>query len=228
MQLSKVARLVLTDSIALLLTLLISLASVVVFHVPVAITLVLVLAIELLTQALPLSVLAKYKGSHKPDYHLSHQAIMEVITFGVLAAALAYGNYLLFFARHGLSPAHMDTANPLYAQAITLTYLTLVLCQFMNLLFVRADKRKRFFTKYLWSNQKLLQAGGVSAFILINVIYNHWIQPIFGTGPLDIIDWLAAVAAAGFYTGWRIFQRHTRHHARHAVIKLHREVHNAR
>ena len=70
--------------------------------------------------------------------------------------------FLLFFARHHLSPVHLSTFNPLYSEATTLTYLTLVLCLYVYLLFERSDVHEKFFTGYLLSNTKLLIAFAVS------------------------------------------------------------------
>lgn len=158
----------------------------------------------------------------------SFGAIGSFIGFGLLAAALAYGNYLLFFARHHLSPAYLDPTLPLYHQATALTCLTLILCLYIYLLFERADVHEKFFTNYLLSNKKLLRAFAVSLFVVAAITYIPWLQTFFAAGPLSIVDWLTALLAAGLYTGFRLLQRHTRKHTRHAVLRLHREVHTAR
>jgi Ca2+-transporting ATPase len=159
------------------------------------------------------------------DHILNGPAVREFLMFGLLSAAIAYTNFLFFFARRGLSPVSIDKTSALYAQATILTYLTLVLCQFMNLLLVRADEHKNFFSSYLWSNKKLLVAFGISFFCIANIMYNPVIQPYFHAGSLSFIDWLTAVGAAGIYLGIRLMQRHTRKHTRQAVVKLHRELH---
>ena len=145
--------------------------------------------------------------------------------FGLLSAVLAYGNYLFYFVRHGLSPVYIDTTSSLYMHATILTYLTIVLCQFMNLLLVRSDEHSKFFSRYLWSNKKLLVAFGISLFCIVTIMYNPWVAPYFNAGPLSVGDWLTAVAVAGIYLSIRLAQRHTRKHSRQAIIKLHREIH---
>lgn len=218
----------LTDSTALIGIVIIGLVAMVSTHVPPAITLVQVLAVELLAQALLLSALSQEKRILAPRKTAQHQIIVEIIVFGILAAVIAYINYRLFFVRNGLAPAYIDTTHPLYVQATSLTYLTLVLCQFMNLLFIRSDERKLFFTDYLWRNQKLVQAAAVSFFMLLVIIYNPWLQSFFGTGPLGLWDWIMAILCAATYTGLRVLQRHTRQHTRHEVVKLHHKVHTKR
>ena len=168
-------------------------------------------------------------GQYFPNDHiLNRRSLGEFLGFGALTAILAYGNFLFFFIRAQLSPAYIDTSSQLYARATILTYLTIVLCQFVNLLFVRADEHESFFTNYLWSNKKLLAGFAISFFLIANIMYNPWIQPYFGAGPLNFGDWLTAVVCAGLYFAVRLSQRYTRKHSRHAVLELHHQVYGSK
>jgi len=229
----KAARCALTDNAGELITVLMGLVAVSLWHVAPAITALQILAIDVVAQILPITALGwdKAQGNlmrEEPrdlhDHIVNNQAIGGFIGFGLLAALLAYGNYLFFFVRHNLSPAHIDPLLPLYHQATTLTYLTLVLCLYVYLMFERSDRHEKFFTSYLWSNKKLLAAFAVSFFLIGNIIYNPWIQPYFRAGSLTLTDWLTAIVCAGLYTGFRLFQRHTRKHSRRAVLKLHHQL----
>jgi Ca2+-transporting ATPase len=230
----KAARCAMTDNASELIAILISLGSQVLFQIPMAITAIQILAIDVIAQMFPITALGWDKAQSNlmhdrprrlSDHILNGPAVREFLMFGLLSAAIAYTNFLFFFARRGLSPVSIDKTSALYAQATILTYLTLVLCQFMNLLLVRADEHKNFFSSYLWSNKKLLVAFGISFFCIANIMYNPVIQPYFHAGSLSFIDWLTAVGAAGIYLGIRLMQRHTRKHTRQAVVKLHRELH---
>jgi Ca2+-transporting ATPase len=230
----KAARCALTDNAGELIVILISLLAVTLLHIPMAITAIQILAIDIIAEMLPITALGWDKAQHrlmsdKPrklsDHILNRASVREFVTFGLLSALLAYGNFLFYFARHGISPYFIDVTSQLYAHATILTYLTIVLCQFINLLLVRSDAHEKFFTSYLWSNKKLLIAFAISFFAVLNVIYNPLVSPYFGAGPLSVGDWLTAVVAAGIYLGVRLVQRHTRKHTRHEVIKLHREIH---
>lgn len=230
----KAARCALTDNAGELITVLLSLGAFSLFHIAPAIAAIQILAIDVVAQILPITALGwdKAQGNlmhEKPrdlhDHIINQRAISGFVGFGLLAALLAYGNYLYFFIRHNLSPQFLDRDLPLYHQATTLTFLSLVLCLYVYLMFERADSHTKFFTEYLWSNKKLLGAFGISFFLIANLIYNPWIQPYFSTGSLGFVDWLTAFFCAGLYMLLRLAQRHTRKHTRHAVIKLHREVH---
>jgi Ca2+-transporting ATPase len=229
----KAARCALTDNAGELITVLLGLSAVAIFHIPPAISPIQILAIDVVAQILPITALGWDKPlanlmHEKPrnlhDHIINPRAITGFIGFGALAACFSFLNFLFFFVRHNLSPRYIDPANPLYLEATTLTYLTLVLCLYVYLLFERADAHEKFFTKYLWSNKHLLIAFGLSFFLIGNVIYNPVVAPYFSSHPLTIIDWLTALFFAGAYLCFRLLQRHTRKHTRRAVVALHREL----
>jgi len=226
----KAARCALTDNAGELLAILISLIGQSVFHIPLAITAVQILAIDVIAQMFPITALGWDGAQHKlmhdqprrlSDHIINKKAVGEFIGFGLLSAALAYANFLFFFERRGLSPVHIDSTSTLYSRATILTYVTIVLCQFINLMLVRSDNHERFFTSYLWSNKKLLIAFAISFFCIANIIYNPWIHPYFHAGPLTWGDWLSALAVAIIYFSLRLLQRHTRKHSHAALLRDH-------
>ena len=232
----KAARCALTANAAELMTVLFGLAALAVFHIPPAITAIQILAIDVVAQILPITALgwdkplAKLMRAKPRDLHdhiINKRAISGFIGFGALAAGISYANYAVFFIRHHLSPAYIDTTTPLYLEATTLTYVTLVLCLYVYLLFERADAHEKIFTSYLWSNQKLLIAFGLSFILIGNIVYNPLLHSYFSTADLGWGDWLSALLGAGIYFMIRLAQRHTRKHSRRAVIGLHNEVHKA-
>jgi Ca2+-transporting ATPase len=230
----KAARCALTDNAGELFVILISLVMQALFHIPLAITAIQILAIDVIAEMFPITAL----GWDKPLANLMHErprklkdhilnvsSVREFIGFGLLSAVLAYANFVFFFSRQGLSPKFIDPSSQLYMQAAILTYVTIVFCQFINLLLVRVGDSEKFFGKYLWSNKKLLWAFGISMFCILNLVYNPWIQPYVRSHALSPVDWLTALAAAAIYLGVRLLVRYEGKHSRHSVIKLHHEVH---
>lgn len=224
MKLTKVTRSVLTDVIALVTIFVVGLIVEHAYHIPLPVTFIQLLGLELLVLARPIATLRYDRDKHKVRDTHDRQVIFEIVVFGLISAGLAALNYLFFFARHSLSPAYIDTANPLYLQATTLALLTLAFCQSLHLFFTRADAEKNLSLHYSRKNKKLLQAWAVALFVLLNFVYDPLFHGLFRTRPLDAIDWLSALAMAGIYFGTRLTQRHTREHTRHAVAKLHREL----
>lgn len=231
----KAARCALTDNAGELLIILISLAMNAVFHIPMAITAIQILAIDVVAEMFPITALGWDKASsnklmrEKPrklkDHILNRGSVQEFIGFGLLSAVLAYANFVWFFERQGLSPSYIDSGSQLYMQATMLTYVTLVLCQFINLLLVRSENSEPFFSRYLWSNKKLLWAFGISLFCIFNLIYNPWVQPYIRAHSLTFGDWLTALLAAGIYLVIRLLIRNRPRHNRNLVVRLHHEVH---
>ncbi len=190
------------------------------YHLPPAITFMQIIALDLLLCA-PIAALA-YEKNYLKINNIRWQA---PVAFGILAALIGFANYLLFFARHHLSPLYIDAGLPMYHQATSLTLLTILFCTLTYLLFERADHHEQFFTEHLHSNDKLLQGFGLSLAVLAAIVYLPWLQPIFSTAPLDIVDWASALLAVCVYSLLRLLQRHTRKHSRHAVLKLHNQTH---
>jgi P-type Ca2+ transporter type 2C len=211
----KAARCALTDNAGELFTVLISLAALSIFHVAPAITAIQILAIDVVAQILPITALGwdsaqndlMHGWPRNPrDHIISLPSIAGFIIYGLLASVLSYSNYLLFLVRHHLSLSRINQSLAIYHQATTLTYVTLVLCLYVYLMFER-NNDDHFFTGYLWSNKKLLIAFLLSFFLIGNIVYNPWIQPYFSSGPLRLIDWATAFSCALIYACIRLSLR---------------------
>lgn len=223
---TKIARCVLTDLTAFATVLLISLYGAHVLHIPAAILIVQLLALELVSQIFPISTLIH--DQDKPKKRPTRYIKLEIVTFGLLAGMITYASYLLFFGYHVISPAYIDTGNPLYQQATTVAFVTLAFCQAIHLLFVRADEHDHVLTDYLLSNKRLLQAYGVSLFLILNVVYNPLLQSLLSTTSIGPAEWAAATLCAGVYALIRRLQRYTRKHSRHELVRLQRELNSKR
>jgi Ca2+-transporting ATPase len=227
---TKAARSAITANTAELGVVLISLAGQAIFDIPIAILAVQILAIDLIAELFPITALG-WDPAHrdlmhdKPrnvkDHIINKGAVAEFAFYGLLAGALAYGNFLFFFTREGVPAGGAADSGVLYAQATILTYLTVVLCQFVNIMFVRSSGSESFFNRYLWSNKKLLWSFVASFVCILAIVYVPFIQPYFHAEALSVLDWLCAMAAAGIYLLVRLFHRWSGRHSRKAVLALH-------
>ena len=179
-----------------------SLAAFSIFHIPLAISVMEILAIDLIAELFPIAALGWDPADgelmddqpRNPNNHiLEPRSMIDLAWSGLLIGVLAFSNYLLFFSRAHISPHTVTPWSPIHMEATSITYLTIVLCQLGNIM----QRRSRYgiFTLYQFKNNKLWLALALSMFCVANIIYNPWIAPYFRAGPLAFIDWIYAVAA---------------------------------
>lgn len=218
-----------TSNAAELVVNLVSLLALALFRVPLAMSVMEILAIDMIAELFPIAALGwdradgelmhdKPRNTH--DHILNTPSVIDLLWCGLLIGGLAFANFILFFWRNGLSAAHAETVSPLlYMKATTLTYLTIVLCQLLNILQRRS--RSGLFTRYQFHNRALAIAMSFSLVCVLNIIYNPYLNVYFGAGPLHIIDWAYALGAAAIFILIREVQRYANtHHSREAILEL--------
>lgn len=197
---------ILTGNASELFTILISLVAFSVWGIPIAISVVLILAIDLIAELLPVAALGwdpadgqvMDEKPRDPQHHiLNRTSVLDLALSGLFIGSLSYASYLFFIQRSGVEPSTIDTTGVVYASAITMTYVTICLCQFANILVRRGHSyRQSLFSSYLWSNRKLLVAFCLSIGCMALISYNPLLQSYFGSGPLKLVDWGYAAGAA--------------------------------
>jgi Ca2+-transporting ATPase len=221
-----------TSNSAELIVNLTSLAAATLFHIPLAISVMQILAIDLVAELFPIAALGKDKADrdlmdapprNPKDHILNSRAIVDLLWCGLLIGGFAFINYLLFFDRQGVSAENLAAGSAIHMQATSLTYLTIVLCQLCNIMQRRTSAG--FFSRYQFHNKQFWLALALSMFCVLNIIYNPWIAPYFKAGALGFVDWLFAIGAAALFLAIREFQRHNKKHHRKVVLDLHRKVH---
>ncbi len=222
-----------TSNAAELVVNLTSLGAFIVFGFPLALTVMEILAIDMIAELFPLAALGWDKADHelmseKPrdphDHILNKRSILDLLWCGILIGGLAFTNYAFFFWRHGIQAVDANVLTPeFYMKATALTYLTIVLCQLFNILQRRSQKG--LFTRYQLHNKALWIAIAFSLFCIGNIIYNPVVAPYFGAGPLDPGDLLCAFGAAAVFVAVRELQRHANtHHTRDHILQLLKET----
>lgn len=220
-----------TSNAAELIVNLTSLAATTLFGIPLAISVMQILAIDLVAELFPIAALGRDRADgelmtdpprNPKDHILSTSSVIDLLWCGILMGGFAFLNYLWFFHREGVSAEHLTAGSPIHMQATALTYLTIVLCQLANIMQRRT--RAGFFSRYQFHNIQFWLAMALSVFCVINIIYNPWVAPYFKAGALSLSDWLYAFAAAGIFILIREFQRYTNKHHRKAVLALHKKV----
>jgi len=185
-----------------------SLIGTTIFHYPLAILAVQILAIDLVGEMLPLTFLTwdpaqprimteapRNTGEHIMNKH----SLFDLAWSGLIMGGIGYANFLFLFYRENVSPIGIASDNLFYMRATTLTYITIVFVQWANIMSRRAGGREFVLSSYLWSNKRLLLGFGISLFFLLNIVYNPFISQYIGTAPMTLIDWLYAIAGGLIY-----------------------------
>jgi len=191
----------LTSNIAELSIVLLGLVGVALFGWPIPILVIQILAIDLLAEILPLTALTFDPGSKdlmtspprkRSEHILNKHTMLEILLLGFIMGALAFANFGLFMQRTGVE---LTTTHTLYQRATTLSYTTIVLCQFVNIM----SRRYNFdsiFNSNIWSNRKLLWSIAISIVLTLTAIYTPFINKFLAFAPLNLTDWAYALLAA--------------------------------
>lgn len=203
-----------TSNSAELVVNLTSLAVTSIMGVPLALSIMQILAIDLIAELFPIAALGWDKADRdlmgepprNPKYHiLDKENIIDLLSCGVIIGGFAFINYILFFGRHGVDMYGVTSGSIIHMKATTLTYLTIVLCQLGNI--VQRRSHQGIFSLYQFHNKYLWGAIGLSLFCVLNIIYNPLIAPYFSSASLTLGDWSFALGSAIIFLGIRELER---------------------
>ncbi|MBU4486888.1 MAG: cation-translocating P-type ATPase, partial [Candidatus Delongbacteria bacterium] len=116
------------------------------FGWPIPIFAIQILAIDLLAEILPLTALTFDPGykelmisppRSRDEHIINKYSGLEIIFFGVLMGGLAFANFGYFINRMGIE---LVNNHELYYRATTITYMTIAVAQFVNILSRRYDR----------------------------------------------------------------------------------------
>lgn len=202
-----------TSNSAELVVNLVSLAAFSILGVPLALSIMQILAIDLIAELFPIAALGWDEADRElmeesprdPKHHiLNRDTITDLLWCGILIGGLAFTNYLLFYNRNGLAASNVQPDSLIHMKAATMTYLTIVLCQLVNILQRRSQEG--LFTRYQLHNKHLWGAILLSLCCVMAVIYSP-INSYFGSGPLSLMDWTFALSASVIFLSIRELQR---------------------
>ena len=181
---------------------------------PLMITVMLIIAIDLIAELFPMVALGwdKAEGSvmtepprSPKDHILNRRNIILVSWVGGLIGVLSVANFYFFFYRTGISPEGLGNGTTAAMQASTLVYVTIMVCQLVNILYMRSSRG--LFTTYQFHNKKLFFAYLLSIICILNIVYNPWLQPYFRSASLNVSDWATAIGAGIIFIACREFVR---------------------
>jgi Ca2+-transporting ATPase len=143
-----------------------------------------------LTRDPPAIWLMESKPRDVNQHILNRPVIIDVLLAGALMGLIAFVTYILYFIFHGLSLRGIHTTWISYMTATTVTYTSIVFCQYISLLFRRVWSDESIFTSYLRSNKKLLRAFLMSFVGVLMLIYVPVVRDFFAFGSMRLVDWI--------------------------------------
>lgn len=174
------------------------------FGLPISILAVQILAIDLVAEMFPLMALTfdppednimKVPPRDVQQHVVNKTSLYSIIFYGFLKGLSGYMSFLFVFLFNNLDKP-MDERIRI---AHTVAYMGVVLAQFANILSLRT--RKSIFSKYLFSNTKLIGAYLLSFIAIVAIAYVPWIHFYLQTAPLSLNDWLYPIAGAVIFLG---------------------------
>jgi len=194
----------LTSNIGELAIVLLGLLGIALFDWPIPIVVVQILAIDLLAEILPLTALTFDPGSSQlmtspprslKEHILNKSTMLEILFLGLIMGGLGFINFIIFMQYTGTT---LTDNHELYSRATTLSYATIVGCQYINIL----SRRYRFtsiFNRNIWSSSKMLWSIAISTGLTMTAIYTPGINGFLRFSPLTAIDWAWVLAAASIF-----------------------------
>ncbi len=173
------------------------------FGFPAPILAVQILMVDLVGEMVPLMALTfdpapddmMTQAPRKLDDHfLTIKNLLDIGYVALFMGGVAVINFIWFLERNGYhaSPALWTEDNPIYRRALTLTYVTIMMGQFVNIL-SRRHESQSIWNRYFWRNPILLASIVFSLLMMCLVIYTPFIQTYVRTAGLTLGDWAYAL-----------------------------------
>jgi sodium/potassium-transporting ATPase subunit alpha len=171
--------------------------------VPLPLTVILILAIDLGTDMLPAIALGSEPAEadimrlppRSRSEHLVGPKLMGLAYgfFGIIESAAGFYAYFSVLSTGGWQWGQsLTSSDPLYLKAVTAFFVAIILCQVANGL-ISKTSRQSLWQQGLFSNRWLLLGIAVELLLAAAVVYVPFLRPWFGT---------ASLSAGEFFLAW--------------------------
>lgn len=197
----------LTTNIGELILVLLGLLAAALWNYPIPILAGQILAVDLLAEIAPLTFLTfdppdkdvMTQRPRKPgEYMLNLWGGVEISILGVLIGVLSFMNFFLYMERQGITLTMDSVQSMEYFKATTLSYATIVFCQFVNIL-QRRSERSSLIDRNFFTNKILLYSILASMFMVSLAIYGPYFSDFLSFGPISATDWMYVLGSAVLY-----------------------------
>lgn len=199
----------------------------VLFRIPLPLTIIQILAVDLGTDMLPALALGAELPSALVMQLPPRARRLRLLDVGLLAraygflgmleaaAAMAAFFYVLVAAewKYGQPIAPHDPMFPVYLQATTACLSAIVMMQIVNVFLCRSA-RESVFASSLWSNRLILVGIGAELLLILAIDYTGWGNQLFGTATIGPDVWLFVIP---FAVGMLILEEVRKYFARRFI-----------
>ena len=143
----------------------------------------------------------KQRPRSRAERLMSRATLARVAFIGAIESVWAVAGFLYVLLSHGWhwgDGSWMVPGNPHYlfwSQAVTMTQATIVMCQVTNGLACRTE-RESVFKLGIFSNMWLIYSQIFGVALMCAISYVPFMQHLFKTGPLSVLDWAFLIVAA--------------------------------
>jgi len=170
------------------------------FRIPLPLTIIQILAIDLGTDTLPALAL----GAEPPDERVMqrpprrlHERLVDFsligrayLFLGIIEAAAAMSVFMLVLQQGGWRYGEaLAATHPLYLQVTTACLSTIIVMQVVNVWLCRSE-RATVLASGLFSNPFLYWGIGAELALILLIDYTSWGNTLFGTAPIPAAWWL--------------------------------------
>lgn len=178
----------------------------VLLDIPLPLTVVLILAIDLGTDILPAlglgaespetDVMRKPPRSRKERLLTRNLLLMSYGVVGMIQAAAGFFSYFVVLFHGGWQwGQELAVTDPLYRTAVTAFFASIVICQVADVIICRT-RRQSLFTVGILSNRLVLLGILAELLLLAFIAYVPFMNTLFGTAPLEAWHLLLSVPFA--------------------------------
>jgi len=176
------------------------------FRIPLPLTVIQILAIDLGTDVLPALALGAelpepevmQRPPRSPKERLLSWPLLAraYLWLGLLEAAAAMAAFFFVLHAAGWNYGEMlPASDPVYLQATTACLSAIIVMQVVNVFLCRSERGSTF-TRGLVFNRLILAGIAVEIALILFIDYTSWGNSLFGTTPISINVWLYVVPFA--------------------------------
>jgi len=165
------------------------------FDLPIPILAIQILSIDLLAEILPLTAytfdpasdqIMKSPPRSQDDHIVNKKTFSNFAFMSLVIGGLAYFNFYSFI--NGRVSA-VSEGGILYAQATTISYLTVACLQWINIMSLRYEYQS-IFSKNFFNNSKMLYSILISIVLVLGVVYIPFINDFLGFAVVGFNSWI--------------------------------------